>query len=233
MDGKKIGIVVAIVLIIVGFFAFNSYEQDKLAKESVAKEAKEKLRVQKDQEKALSQEEAQARVQVEEQVQKKQREIQEQAQAQKKQREIQEQEAKLLEEQKQAKKAQDLEIQKANDEKIAKLNEFKNTTYTFNFASNVAVLDDTQELRDFFTRLDLLAEENLIKMIAIEANADNIGSQSYNMKLSLKRAVALNDELQKYKVEIQTKANGEANPIAPNNTEEGRALNRRIEIKID
>lgn len=214
MDGKKIGIIVVIVIAIVGFFMFNNYQQDQLAKEKVKeelkKEAKEKQRVQKEQERALAQ-----------------------LQVQEKQRVIDEQESNLLEKKKQVKKAQDLEIQKANDEKIARLNEFKNTNYSFNFASNVAVLDDTQELRDFLTGIDLLVEENLIEKIVINAYADNIGSESYNLKLSSKRAEALNGKLQQIKVEIQTKANGEANPIAPNNTEEGRALNRRIEIVIE
>lgn len=65
--------------------------------------------------------------------------------------------------------------------------------------------------------------------------ADEIGTEEYNMKLSEKRA----NEARKYLIDhgiaperiVTVKWFGKSRPIAPNTTEEGRAKNRRVEIK--
>ena len=86
--------------------------------------------------------------------------------------------------------------------------------------------------------LDQLVNElKIIKYekIIIEGHTDSIGSEEYNLKLSKKRA----DSIAKYlifrgisKNKIQTIGYGEKRPIFSNKTEEGRAKNRRVEIKI-
>jgi len=70
--------------------------------------------------------------------------------------------------------------------------------------------------------------------IEINGHADATGSDSYNMKLSEKRANAVKD----YFVSRGLDANvftvkwfGERNPIASNDTPENRASNRRVEVK--
>ena len=65
---------------------------------------------------------------------------------------------------------------------------------------------------------------------------DDTGKAEYNMELSRRRAEAVADYLQK-KFELgsdRVVANwyGAANPIASNDTTEGRAQNRRVEIAI-
>ena len=59
---------------------------------------------------------------------------------------------------------------------------------------------------------------------------------NYNQKLSEKRAQAVKDYLQsKYNISsnrIQSKGYGDIMPIDDNSTEEGRARNRRTEIRI-
>lgn len=79
----------------------------------------------------------------------------------------------------------------------------------------------------------LLKNPNL--NVEIQGYTDNIGSEQYNKKLSQKRADAVKNYLiSKGVSENRLKAvgYGEANPIADNKTAEGRAMNRRIEFKI-
>ncbi|MHC1738637.1 MAG: OmpA family protein [Ignavibacteriaceae bacterium] len=71
--------------------------------------------------------------------------------------------------------------------------------------------------------------------IEIGGYTDAIGSDKYNTKLSLKRAQTVFNELIKRGLEddfFDVKAYGESDPIAPNNTNEGRAKNRRVVLRI-
>lgn len=72
-------------------------------------------------------------------------------------------------------------------------------------------------------------------VISISGHADSRESESYNMRLSEKRADYVIKYLKKkgMKSENIDKAFfGESKPVGDNNTSEGRALNRRVEIKI-
>ncbi len=71
--------------------------------------------------------------------------------------------------------------------------------------------------------------------IRIEGHTDNIGAEDYNQYLSMMRANAVKKYLVEHgisKFRLTTKGFGESSPIADNNTEKGRALNRRIEFKV-
>ena len=70
--------------------------------------------------------------------------------------------------------------------------------------------------------------------ISIEGHTDNTGSVSYNKALSKKRAKYVMKHLKDSGIRanrLSTKAHGESMPKASNATKEGRALNRRVEIK--
>ncbi len=72
-------------------------------------------------------------------------------------------------------------------------------------------------------------ESNLV----VTGYTDSTGSKAYNMKLSERRAEAVKAYLVSKGVaadRITTKGEGEANPVASNKTNEGRAQNRRVEI---
>jgi OmpA-OmpF porin, OOP family len=64
----------------------------------------------------------------------------------------------------------------------------------------------------------------------IEGYTDSVGSDQYNMKLSVKRAEAVKkymvDEFGISKDRLKTKGMGKTRPIADNSTPEGRAMNR-------
>src|ERR1035437_355289 len=64
---------------------------------------------------------------------------------------------------------------------------------------------------------------------------DGIGSVNYNIKLSQRRAQAVVDYLVSKGVKmhnLKVVGYGKANPIATNETPEGRSMNRRVEIKV-
>ena len=80
----------------------------------------------------------------------------------------------------------------------------------------------------------ILAERGV--KTTISGYTDDVGSLEYNETLSRKRAEAVKAFLVEKgcKAEnITARGYGESNPIAPNNTEEGRAKNRRVEFSFD
>ena len=71
--------------------------------------------------------------------------------------------------------------------------------------------------------------------LEVGGHTDNIGSEGYNQALSERRAVAVARALAEAGVDarrLSAVGYGETVPLADNETDEGRALNRRIEIKI-
>ncbi len=70
--------------------------------------------------------------------------------------------------------------------------------------------------------------------IVIIGHTDNIGDEAYNLSLSERRAAAVRDALIQKSMELQrmeVMGKGSSAPLLPNDTEQHRALNRRIEIK--
>jgi len=73
------------------------------------------------------------------------------------------------------------------------------------------------------------------KSVTIEGNTCNMGSDTYNQKLSEKRAAAAKQYLVGKGLSAErltAVGNGEKNPIADNKTKKGRMMNRRVEFKV-
>jgi outer membrane protein OmpA-like peptidoglycan-associated protein len=71
--------------------------------------------------------------------------------------------------------------------------------------------------------------------VRIDGYTDDSGNPEYNIALSTERANAVRDALVRDGVDpqrISVVGNGAANPIATNDTPEGRAANRRIELVV-
>lgn len=82
---------------------------------------------------------------------------------------------------------------------------------------------------------DMLKKDSSLKA-EIQGNTDSIGTAKYNMGLSKRRANAVREYLIKKDGiapdRLTAVGFGESRPIASNKTREGRAKNRRVEIKI-
>lgn len=71
--------------------------------------------------------------------------------------------------------------------------------------------------------------------VDIFGHTDSTGSDAYNQSLSVRRADSVANFLSNSGVQrarLATQGFGESQPVASNSTEEGRAANRRVEIKI-
>jgi outer membrane protein OmpA-like peptidoglycan-associated protein len=88
------------------------------------------------------------------------------------------------------------------------------------------------------TRLDQVAEALLAtreRLLVVEGHTDSRGSDSYNLDLSQRRAEAVRSYLvsRGYASErIAARGIGKERPVADNESPEGRANNRRVEIII-
>ena len=72
--------------------------------------------------------------------------------------------------------------------------------------------------------------------LAIDGYTDSQGLASYNQTLSQRRAEAVEDWFLAKGVNpsrVTAKGHGESDPVASNNTEEGRQLNRRVEVTLE
>ena len=72
--------------------------------------------------------------------------------------------------------------------------------------------------------------------VEIEGHTDNVGDKVYNEHLGLERAEAVKRYLyEQHQIplhKINVISYGEDKPVAPNNTRDGRAQNRRVVIKV-
>lgn len=105
--------------------------------------------------------------------------------------------------------------------------------------NNIFFEYDKAELQKIsYTELDRLVK--LLKLyeewnIEIGGHTDNNGSDSYNKELSQKRAVSVRAYLIEQGIDesrLSAKGYGEEKPVATNETDEGRAENRRVEFTI-
>lgn len=83
--------------------------------------------------------------------------------------------------------------------------------------------------------VSLLRDNPQIHLVQVEGHTDWIGSDEYNLRLSQRRAQSVVNYLVGKGIagsRLSPKGFGEARPIADNNTDEGRARNRRTEFVV-
>jgi outer membrane protein OmpA-like peptidoglycan-associated protein len=74
------------------------------------------------------------------------------------------------------------------------------------------------------------------RAISVEGHADARGTAEYNVRLSLRRAETVRDELERGGLDaarMRVIGHGESAPVASNDSEDGRRQNRRVEIVIE
>lgn len=108
-----------------------------------------------------------------------------------------------------------------------------------NMPGNITFKTASSDLNaSFFRVLDsvgLVLKEFDKTTIDVEGHTDSDGSDQYNMQLSLERAQAVGNYLQSQGVNgqrIVAFGAGESRPIASNATPEGKAQNRRVELRL-
>jgi len=72
--------------------------------------------------------------------------------------------------------------------------------------------------------------------VIVEGHTDSVGTDAYNQKLSHRRADAVRQYLAKHGIpanRITTEGFGKSRPVASNDTADGRAQNRRVELRVE
>lgn len=117
------------------------------------------------------------------------------------------------------------------EESFAKTGKIEKMNMNINFDTNSTEVkaEYLQTLADY---AEFLSNHPELK-IAINGYTDNTGGADYNLTLSQKRAqsvaTVLNEKYGIAKDRITSKGYGDADPVAPNDTPENQAKNRRIE----
>jgi outer membrane protein OmpA-like peptidoglycan-associated protein len=110
---------------------------------------------------------------------------------------------------------------------------------TLDMPGNVTFAFDSSDLNaQFYPVLDKVAatlKEYDKTVVEVAGHTDSVGSDAYNQTLSEKRANSVaaylsNQGMQRTR--MVTIGAGEGHPVATNDTEDGRAQNRRVEITI-
>ena len=103
-----------------------------------------------------------------------------------------------------------------------------------NFDNNSANIKSDYENK--ITQFANMMKENKAITAVIEAHTDSKGSDAYNQTLSDRRAISVVNALKSYGIEssrLRAIGYGETQPIATNETEEGKAQNRRVTALIN
>jgi outer membrane protein OmpA-like peptidoglycan-associated protein len=110
---------------------------------------------------------------------------------------------------------------------------------TLNLPSNITFASNSADLNgQFFSVLDSVAvvlKEYGKTVVEVAGHTDSTGADEYNRQLSQRRASTVANYLTSRGVKqerLLTVGAGESHPVASNDTEQGKALNRRVELTI-
>ena len=131
----------------------------------------------------------------------------------------------------------DLEADNAPEKIEAKLQPLTEETkiefHNITFETNSAELNESSYKE--LDRLVQLMKKNPEIIVEISAHTDDVGSEEYNMKLSLRRAQSVVNYLKQKGIpesRMVAQGYGETRPLVPNDSPEHRAMNRRVELRI-
>ncbi|GAB7227893.1 OmpA family protein [Vibrio rotiferianus] len=110
-------------------------------------------------------------------------------------------------------------------------NEYPAQTATVQFGLESAELQDASAFNGTVELMNTYPQAQ----VEINGYSDTTGSEAYNQQLTEKRAQAVADHFQAEGIaadRMTVKGMGEANPVASNETREGREENRRVEVVV-
>ena len=130
----------------------------------------------------------------------------------------------------------DFEDTPVEDESFSSLEDkLKNNKITLYFDTNAQKLELNPEQSQYFKDLINYLDQNSKGIVLVTGHADNEGDWNTNRYISRKRARFVRNYLIANGIpmeQIQAKTAGDESPIASNDTAEGRAKNRRVEITL-
>ncbi|MCL2485741.1 MAG: autotransporter domain-containing protein, partial [Endomicrobia bacterium] len=131
---------------------------------------------------------------------------------------------------KEQEKSGGIQVVEIEDKPKAKV--FRLNTVLFDFDK----YDLTEEGAKAVAGLGRVLKEMEYGKISVEGHTDDIGTLEYNEELSMRRANTVYEGLKELGIDaekMEKVGHGKIRPIATNETEEGRALNRRVEIVVE
>lgn len=144
---------------------------------------------------------------------------------------------------------QGIDVKSTNNWTIGKTNGIDSNIYLDNKPSTNTDSSNIQEpnlVVNFPFNSTALYPESIINLTSLSGDldrvnsidligfTDNVGNKYTNLVLSNKRALAVKEFILEFKkLPIETLGKGLSLPIADNDTEEGRRLNRRVEVYIN
>jgi len=132
---------------------------------------------------------------------------------------------------KQAKKIEE----EVKDAEVVRVEEGINLKFDSGILFDFDKSDLSGNAKESMAKLGRILNEYPDTRLTIQGHTDDKGDGNYNRKLSSRRADAVRDYLIASGVKggrLNTAAYGESAPIASNDTEAGRAKNRRVEVVI-
>lgn len=124
-----------------------------------------------------------------------------------------------------------LPAEEENETNITELFEPNNQYFDF----GVTNLPVTPEFRSYCGKVIRYLRSHPDASLSVTGHTDNVGSPARNKEVGLGRAQTVSGVLAGFGVsteQMNVSSEGMARPIADNNTDEGRAKNRRVEIRL-
>lgn len=114
---------------------------------------------------------------------------------------------------------------------LSQYDEIRLDDILFDFDKSFLIDSAKKELDEVYT----LLKRNRTMYLEVQGHTDNKGQDGYNVELSKKRAASVVNYLMKKGIEstrLQVKYFGSTKPVEPNESEKGRAKNRRVEFRV-
>ena len=101
-----------------------------------------------------------------------------------------------------------------------------------NFKSGTAFIPESS--KPLISKVDSIIKKLDAEKVVVQGHTDSVGSATINKKLSTKRALAVANHISSLRggYKLSYVGYGEANPIASNETNTGRATNRRVDLVV-
>ena len=123
-----------------------------------------------------------------------------------------------------------------NDDRISQIkSRLLGKPLTLYFGTNEKEISLTAQQRTDFADLIYYLDHVDDSKLGIVGHTDNKGDERYNVRLSRSRAKFVKDYLSKNGIvsnKMNTSGQGPSTPVASNDTSEGRAKNRRVEVTL-